>query len=349
MKKVVLGMSGGVDSSVAAFLLKKKGYDVIGIFMKNWEECNQKDFEDVAFVCEKLKIPYYSINLSEEYKEKVFKYFLEEYKKGNTPNPDILCNKEIKFKIFLEKAKKLNADFLATGHYAKNALINKKHHLLKALDSSKDQTYFLYTLNQKTLKNVLFPLGDLKKEEVRKIAKRENFVNADKKDSTGICFIGKKNFRPFLSKYLPYKKGEIKTLKGETVGEHMGAHLYTIGQRKGLNIGGKGEAWFLVKKEIEKNILYVVQGKNHKALFSKCLTAGNVNFITNNFKIPIKCKAKVRYRQEDQKCVIKKFENGKISVEFMHPQRAITKSQAIVFYDKNICLGGGIIEDTNFQ
>ncbi len=346
-KTVVVGMSGGVDSSVTALLLKKAGYDVIGFFMKNWEEEDcpaAKDYEDVVRVCEKISIPYYSVNFAKEYKENVFNQFLEEYKQGLTPNPDVLCNREIKFKVFLEKAKKFG-DFLATGHYAQNILDGDNNLLSKANDLTKDQSYFLYTLNKDILKNVLFPIGHLPKTEVRKIAKEHGLITADKKDSTGICFIGKRDFRPFLGKYLGFKVGPIKTIEGKTIGEHQGISFYTLGQRKGLQIGGSGEAWFVVDKDISNNTLIVAQGESHSALFCLELLAKDLTWVSGKEpKLPFKCKAKVRYRQEDQACTILKIENGKAFVLFDAPQRAVTPSQSIVFYDSDVCLGGGIIE-----
>lgn len=349
-KVVAVGMSGGVDSSVAACLLKKQGYKVFGLFMKNWKDddsnCQaKKDFEDVIKVCDKLQIDYYSINFEEEYFEDVFSKCIEDFKLGITPNPDILCNKEIKFNLFLKKALELGADFLATGHYAQNKVIDNKNNLIKAIDLNKDQSYFLYTLNSSILEKVLFPIGHLTKPEVRKIAQENGLVTHNKKDSTGICFIGERKFKEFLSKYISYKKGEIKTLDEKKVGEHLGLSFYTIGQRKGLQIGGKGDAWFVIKKDIEKNILYVAQGKDHPALFSTKLTAKKISFVTEtfNYELPYKCSAKIRYRQSDQRCQIDKIENDTIYVSFETPQRAATEGQSIVFYKDDICLGGAII------
>ena len=293
-KTVVVGMSGGVDSSVAALLLKEQGYNVIGMFMKNWEdddECHAtKDFEDALLVCEKLGIAFYSVNFIKEYKERVFNQFLEEYKKGLTPNPDILCNKEIKFNLFLEKAKKLNADYLATGHYAKNLIIDKKHYLAKGDDLSKDQSYFLYTLNNEILKNVMFPLGtSFYKKKIRGIAKKNDLITHSKKDSTGICFIGKRDFRPFLGKFIGFKEGNIETLDHKIVGKHQGIAFYTLGQRKGLCIGGKGDAWFVVDKDIKKNILIVAQGKNHPALFCDDLITKDLSWVAKDTpKLPFR-------------------------------------------------------------
>ena len=314
MKTVVVGMSGGVDSSVAAALLKEQGYNVIGLFMQNWEEEDDNgvctavsDYEDVKRVCNLLKIPYYTVNFAKEYLDRVFSYFLEEYKCGRTPNPDVLCNREIKFGPFLEYAKSLGADYIATGHYAKVEKVAGKTHLLKAKDTNKDQTYFLNQLSQEQLKDVIFPLADILKPDVRKIAEKYNLTTATKKDSTGICFIGERRFRQFLQEYIPANEGDIMTLDGEVVGKHEGAMFYTLGQRRGLNIGGKaggtGERWFVIDKDIKKNIVYVSQGEDTK-LFSKGLKAIKINWIpetpkTNKFE----CFAKFRYRQPEQKVV----------------------------------------------
>lgn len=353
-KTIAVGMSGGVDSSVSAYLLKEQGYRVFGLFMKNWQddtpECTSKqDFEDVVKVCEKLKIDYYTINFENEYFEEVFSKCIEDFKLGITPNPDVLCNKEIKFNLFLKKALELGADFLATGHYAQNKIIDNKNQLIKATDLNKDQSYFLYTLKSSILEKVLFPVGHLTKQEVRKIAKDLGLVTHDKKDSTGICFIGERKFKEFLSKYISYKTGEIRTLDEKKIGLHSGLSFYTIGQRQGLRIGGKGDAWFVVKKDMEKNILYVAQGKDHPALFSNKLIAKKNSWITDNFNIelPFKCKAKIRYRQVDQDCLIEKIENDSIYVSFENHQRAATEGQSIVFYQGDICLGGAIIFSVN--
>lgn len=350
---VIVGMSGGVDSSVCAALLKEEGYRVIGLFMKNWEEFDEhgvcqasKEYEDVVKVCEKLDIPYYSVDFVKEYKEQVFDQFVSEYKLGFTPNPDVLCNREIKFKVFLDKALELGADFLATGHYCQNKIINGKHHLVKGADPLKDQSYFLCAVNEKALSHVLFPIGHLPKTEVRKIAAKYDLSTKNKKDSTGICFIGERNFKNFLSHYVTFTDGEFQTLNGEVVGTHTGAVYYTIGQRKGLGLGGQGEPWFVVAKNIKENIVYVERGENHPALFSDTLTATDISFINGsiNVSFPFKCTAKIRYRQKDQNCTILKIENGKIFVQFDEAQRAITPRQSIVFYDGDVCLGGAMIE-----
>ncbi len=349
---VVVGMSGGVDSAVSALLLKELGYTVIGMFMKNWEEeidgvCPAtEDYEDVVKVAHALGIPYYPINFSKEYKDQVFSDFLKELEKGNTPNPDILCNREIKFKLLLETAQKLGAQGLATGHYAQNCFIDGSFCLTKSIDSAKDQTYFIYTLNQSILSQVLFPIGGMPKEMVRSIAKKHNLAVAEKKDSTGICFIGERNFRQFLSQHLGYKPGTFRTLDGKVVGSHQGVAYYTIGQRRGLAIGGAGDAWFVVGKDIHENIVWVVQGSNHPALFADELIAHTPSWIANipPGPLPFHCHAKIRYRQPDTPCVIEKIENDRLFVRFQEPQRAITVQQSIVFYKDNICLGGAIIE-----
>lgn len=353
MKRVVLGMSGGVDSSVAAHLLKEKGYEVIGIFMKNWEETDEngfctaeKDYEDVVKVAEKLDIKYYSVNFAKEYDEKVFQYFLSEYRKGRTPNPDVLCNKEIKFKIFLDYAMSLGADYIATGHYARITHDeNGISKLYKGIDENKDQTYFLCQLNQNQLRNVLFPLGDYKKEEIREIANQLNLATANKKDSTGICFIGERNFDEFLDKYIDSKTGNVVDEKGNILGKHKGLIHYTIGQRRGIGIGNttgsSGEAFYVVGKNMDKNELIVTQGDT-SALYYKGLVANNVNFINNIEEKEFRCKAKFRYRQQDVACLVKKYDD-KIEVIFDEPQKAITEGQFVVLYDGEECLGGAEI------
>ena len=350
--KIVVGMSGGVDSSVTAALLKEQGHEVIGMFMKNWEEKDEngvctsaEDYKDVEKVCAKLDIPYYSIDFVKEYWDNVFVHFLKEYEMGYTPNPDILCNREIKFKVFFEKAMKLGADFLATGHYA----LTESGKLLKAVDNNKDQTYFLYAVKEEVLKKVLFPVGNLPKSEVRRIAKKYDLATAEKKDSTGICFIGERNFRQFLANYLKEKPGKFVTPEGRIVGDHKGAVFYTEGQRKGLGIGGMkdstGESWFVVSKDVKTNTVTVVQGDKHPALFADELTATEISWIGEAPKsFPFECKAKIRYRQSDQDCIITKCEEDRLWVSFKEPQRAITIRQSIVFYDGDVCLGGAMIE-----
>lgn len=352
--RVVIGMSGGVDSSVAAYLLKEQGYDVIGIFMKNWDDTDEfghctaeDDYEDVRKVCDQIGIPYYTVNFEKEYWNKVFTYFLDEYKKGRTPNPDVMCNKEIKFKAFLERALQLGADYLATGHYAQVSYQDGEYHLLRGADQNKDQTYFLNTLGQEQLSRALFPIGHLPKAEVRKIALEANLATAKKKDSTGICFIGERNFKEFLSNYLPAQPGEIQTMDGEVKGRHDGLMYYTLGQRQGLGIGGAGtgEPWFVVGKDLERNILYVGQGANHPALFSNGLLATDLHWVSNQKPSgAFACTAKFRYRQPDQGVTVHILEDDTCKVVFDQPQKAITPGQAVVFYRGEECLGGGLID-----
>ena len=353
--RIVVGMSGGVDSSVAALLLKEQGHEVIGVFMKNWEEKNEdgvctstEDYEDVQRVCETIGIPYYTINFVKEYYDRVFSYFLDEYERGRTPNPDVLCNKEIKFKAFLNYALGVvGADYLATGHYAQVKEENGVYELIRGEDTNKDQTYFLCQLGQKQLSKTLFPIGDLDKSEVRRIAEENGLITAGKKDSTGICFIGERNFTQFLSQYLPAKRGEIRDLNNEVKGMHNGLMYYTLGQRKGLGIGGAGtgEPWFVVKKDLESNILYVVQGDGHKALYSKSLEATEMNWIMGEPTEQVfKCTAKFRYRQPDQGVEVHVLPDGKLHIDFDEYQRAVTPGQAVVLYQGQICLGGGTID-----
>lgn len=352
---VVVGMSGGVDSSVAALLLKEQGYNVIGIFMKNWDEKDDngactatEDYDDVRRVCDEIGIPYYTVNFVKEYWDRVFTYFLEEYKKGRTPNPDVMCNKEIKFKAFLDYAMKIGADYLATGHYAQIDYVDGEYKMLRATDGNKDQTYFLCMLKQHQLSKAMFPVGHLTKPQVREIAVKYGLKTASKKDSTGICFIGERNFHKFLSNYLPSKPGDIKTLNGQVIGRHDGLMYYTLGQRKGLGIGGTGigtgEPWFVVEKDLKNNILYVVQGETHPAIFSYGLEADDLSWVSDTAPTGIfKCTAKFRYRQPDQGVTVYMKEDNKCTVVFDEPQRAVTPGQAVVFYDGNACLGGGII------
>ncbi|PKK95878.1 MAG: tRNA 2-thiouridine(34) synthase MnmA [Tenericutes bacterium HGW-Tenericutes-4] len=355
-KTVVVGMSGGVDSSVAALLLKQQGYNVIGLFMRNWEEedasghCTaEEDYEDVKRVCNKLDIPYYTVNFSKEYMDKVFDNFLEEYKKGRTPNPDVLCNREIKFGPFLDYAKKIGADFIATGHYARVKTENGHTYLLKGVDDNKDQTYFLNQLNEEQLSKTLFPVGHLTKPELRIIAKEYGFVTAEKKDSTGICFIGERKFRDFLKNYLPAKPGVIKDLQGNTIGKHEGLMYYTLGQRRGLNIGGlkggSGERFFVIKKDMENNILFVNQG-DHEELYSNGLIMHEMHWINGTPKQKqFECTAKFRHRQPDQQVTVELLDSGYVKLTFKQKQRAITEGQWAVLYNNDICLGGGVIEE----
>ena len=355
MKTVVVGISGGVDSAVSAYLLKQQGYNVIGLFMVNWEESDdsgvcssETDYEDVKRVCNAIGIPYYTVNYSKQYYDKVFTYFLEQYKKGNTPNPDVLCNREVKFGPFLDFARKIGADYIATGHYAKKQEIDGKYYLLKAFDKNKDQSYFLNQLSQDQLKSVLFPLADIEKTQVRKIAEQLGLSNAHKKDSTGICFIGERNFRKFLKNFIPAKRGEIKTLDGKVVGTHDGVMYYTLGQRRGLGVGGQKDGgsgrWFVVDKDVQKNILYVTQGEDD-SLYSNGLISGKFNFIPcNTDKTEFDCYVKFRYRQPDQKVHVKVV-NDHVELRFYSPQRAVTCGQYVVLYDGEYCLGGAEIEE----
>lgn len=347
-KKVILGMSGGVDSSSCAAVLKLQGFAVTGMFMKNWEEkdesgicTSEKEYSDVIKVCEKLDIPYYSVNFVKDYEENVFKHFLKEYELGFTPNPDILCNREIKFKVFFEKAISLGADYLATGHYCQKDELNQ---LVKGHDSNKDQTYFLYTIKENILKKVLFPIGSIDKNIVRKIAKDFDLVTHDKKDSTGICFIGERNFKKFLSNYLKEQKGNFVNLENNSIlGPHDGACFYTIGQRKGLGLGGPGGPWFVANKDVKSNIVYVVEGDNHPALFSTELKSTEESWVNQRPSFPLRCKAKIRYRQADELCTVTEAD-GSLLVTFDIPQRAIAIRQSVVFYSEDVCLGGAIIE-----
>lgn len=353
-QKVIVGMSGGVDSSVAAYLLKQASYDVEGLFMKNWEDHNDpycsaaQDLADAQTVCEKLNIPLHSVNFSKAYWDRVFQHFLDEYHAGRTPNPDILCNKEIKFKAFLDYALSLGADYIATGHYARKKTEEGKNYLLKGKDRDKDQSYFLYAIGSSALDKSLFPVGDYPKTEVRRIAKELGFINHDKKDSTGICFIGERKFKAFLNEYLLYQPGEIHSTQGTLLGKHDGLMFYTLGQRQGLNIGGRKDSdeapWYVVGKNIQDNILIVAQGNNHPMLFSQGLLCTDLHWFSEEPpKESLSCSAKIRYRQPDQHCLLASQNNGEYVVMFAEKQRAVTPGQSIVFYDQNICLGGAVI------
>ncbi len=356
--KVIVGISGGVDSAVTALLLCEQGYEVQALFMKNWNEQTEKgecsweaEVEDAMLVCERLGIALNTIDLSTEYWESVFRLFLQDYSNGLTPNPDILCNQEIKFRAFMDQALNLGADKIATGHYARIDQTQNQFRLLKGLDVNKDQSYFLCRLNQQQLSRSLFPVGSLNKSSVRQMAAMAGLPVHDKKDSTGICFIGERPFREFLSQYLPVKKGPIMTIEGQTIGEHDGTCFYTIGQRQGLGIGGvKGtnEApWYVVDKNMGANVLYVVQGKDHPLLYRKGLITKNLHWIAGTTpEIPLLCKAKTRYRQADQVCSIQSIDNDSALVQFEMPQKAITPGQYVVFYQEQICLGGGVIAST---
>lgn len=352
--RVVVGISGGVDSSVTALLLKQAGYDVHGVFMKNWEEtfspgyCTaEDDVFDAKDVCESIGIPLHTVNFAKQYQDRVFKYFLAEYQAGRTPNPDVLCNREIKFSELANYAKQLGSDYVATGHYCQRVNIAEQAALYKAVDQNKDQTYFLNAISQAQLQLAVFPLGALEKPAVRKIAKDNDLITYDKKDSTGICFIGERNFREFLQHYLPAQPGKIITNSGEVIGEHSGLMYYTIGQRQGLGIGGLKNydevPWFVAHKNLADNTLVVVQGTDHPDLFNKELICGQLNWLRRQPQDNERLTAKIRYRQDDQACSIT-WQNNFLHVEFSNQQRAITLGQYIVFYDDNECLGGGVIE-----
>lgn len=353
---VVVGLSGGVDSAVTALLLKQQGYEVIGLFMKNWEDddddeycSSRQDLIDAVSVADTIGIPIEAVNFAKEYKERVFSYFLREYQAGRTPNPDILCNSEIKFKAFLEHALRLGAHHIATGHYANVREQDGFFQLLKAADESKDQSYFLHRLNQAQLSNAMFPLGNIKKSQVRKIAQEHHLSNHAKKDSTGICFIGERPFREFLNRYLPTTPGEMVTPEGKIVGNHLGLSFYTIGQRQGLGIGGSrhtsGEPWFVAGKDIQNNQLIVVQGHDHPALLNTQLSALDMHWISATPPdLERRYAAKTRYRQQDARChLFTPQEDGRVEFTFDEPQWAITPGQSVVVYDGDVCLGGGII------
>jgi len=353
ISKVVVGMSGGVDSAVAALLLKQQGHEVVGLFMKNWEDddgedgyCPAKqDFMDVLAVADKIGIEVEAVNFAKEYKERVFSLFLKEYQAGRTPNPDVLCNSEIKFKAFLDHALTLGADKIATGHYARVRERFGTFELLKAEDGTKDQSYFLYRLNQAQLSKTLFPLGELYKREVRKIAEQAGLPVFAKKDSTGICFIGERPFREFLQRYLPKQPGPMQTPEGKIMGEHQGLAYYTIGQRQGLGIGGQGEPWFVAEKDMGSNTLIVVQGHAHPLLLKNNLTAADLTWVSGSAPHPQWVYgAKTRYRQADAACAITRVDADSCEVEFPAQQWAITPGQSVVIYESEVCLGGGIIQ-----
>ena len=356
-KKIICGMSGGVDSSVSAFILQEQGYQVEGLFMKNWEEDDDTDYctaaadlADAQAVCDKLGIKLHKINFAAEYWDNVFEHFLNEYKAGRTPNPDILCNKEIKFKAFLEyAAEDLGANYIATGHYVRRRGADDNAQLLRGLDVNKDQSYFLYTLSSKQVGQSLFPVGDIEKPIVRAIAEDLGLITAKKKDSTGICFIGERKFKDFLARYLPAQPGNIRTVEGDIIGRHDGLMYHTLGQRKGLGIGGvKGaseEAWYVVEKDLVNNELVVAQGHDHSALLSTGLIAQQLHWVDRQpIREPLRCTVKTRYRQTDVPCTIEPIDDESIKVIFDEPQIAVTPGQSAVFYLNEVCLGGGIIE-----
>ena len=367
--KVVVGMSGGVDSSVTAYLLKEQGYQVTGMFMKNWEEDDTEeycaaaqDLRDAEQVCERLDIDLHEVNFAHEYWENVFEHFLVEYQAGRTPNPDILCNKEIKFKEFLLQAQSMGAQYIATGHYVAKGEVpgvssddlnidssNPQSVLLRGADANKDQSYFLYTLQQDQLNKSLFPLGEVDKSVVRKIADEQGFVTHDKKDSTGICFIGERRFKDFLGTYLKSNPGDMITVDGAVVGQHDGLMFYTLGQRQGLNIGGPGEAWYVAGKDVSTNELLVVQGHDHPAMLTQTVNAKGMDWVSGIApKVGATLTAKTRYRQQDQSCTVKEIDPSADSIEviFDTPQRAVTPGQAIVFYQGRSCLGGATIHSS---
>jgi len=349
--KIVVGMSGGVDSSVAALLLKRAGHEVVGIFMKNWEDddndeyCStREDLIDAAAAADTIGIELEAVNFSAEYKERVFAEFLREYAAGRTPNPDVLCNAEIKFRAFLDHAMRLGAEKIATGHYARTGFSEKGFSLLRGKDHSKDQSYFLHRLTQEQLSRVVFPVGELKKTEVRRLALEAGLPNHAKKDSTGICFIGERPFREFLNRYLPRTPGPMKTPDGKTVGEHIGIAFYTIGQRKGIGIGGRGEPWYVAGKDPKTNTLVVVQGHDHPLLMRKTLSAADAAWVSGTAPdAPSAHTAKTRYRQMDAPCTLTKVLDSEINVDFSAPQWAVTPGQSVVLYDAEVCLGGGVI------
>lgn len=351
-ERIVVGMSGGVDSSVAALLLKEQGYDVVGVFMKNWEEqddngtCTaETDWRDVREVCDLIGIPYYSVNFAKEYWDRVFAYFLKEYQAGRTPNPDVLCNREIKFRAFLDFAMSLGATRMATGHFVRS---DEAGHLLRGLDPNKDQSYFLYMVHDAQLKKSLFPVGGLTKAQVREIAEAHHLPVSKKKDSTGVCFIGERNFKKFLAEYLPAQPGDMVSTDGEVVGQHDGLMYYTLGQRRGLGIGGRGDgrSWFVIGKDLERNRLLVAQGEDHPLLYSSLSVAEDVTWVGEapaEIGQPFLCTAKYRYRQADQPVEVVWEEAGRLRVRSLVPQRAVTPGQSLVLYEGDRCLGGGIV------
>ena len=355
-RKVIVGMSGGVDSSVSAWLLMQQGYAVEGLFMKNWEEddgteyCTaREDLADAQAVCDRLGIKLHQANFAAEYWDRVFEHFLDEYKAGRTPNPDILCNKEIKFRAFLDYALSLGADFIATGHYTRRSACNPAQ-LLRGRDGNKDQSYFLHAVAGSQIARTLFPVGDIEKPEVRRIAAELGLATAAKKDSTGICFIGERRFKDFLAQYLPAQPGRIETDAGAVIGEHQGLMYYTLGQRQGIGIGGQKNAeeapWYVVHKDLVRNVLVIGQGHEHPLMMSRALFAGTIDWVAGSAPaLPLHCTAKTRYRQPDQRCVVS-HDGVRYRVDFTDTQRAVTPGQSVVFYVDDVCLGGGVIEET---
>jgi tRNA-uridine 2-sulfurtransferase len=349
-ERVVVGMSGGVDSSVAALLLKRAGYEVVGLFMKNWEDddddeyCStRQDLVDAAAAADVIGIELEAVNFSAQYKDRVFAEFLREYAAGRTPNPDVLCNAEIKFRAFLDHAMRLGASAIATGHYARVHKTGERFELLRGNDAGKDQSYFLHRLNQDQLARVIFPVGEMKKAEVRRLAETAGLPNHAKKDSTGICFIGERPFREFLNRYLPRRAGSIKTPEGRVLGEHIGLAFYTLGQRKGIGVGGPGEPWYVADKRLESNELIVVQGHDHPLLFRNALRAEEPSWIAGTPPETKAMTAKTRYRQADAACTLERALESEIRVDFDQPQWAVTPGQSVVLYDGDTCLGGGFI------
>ncbi len=354
-RRIVVGMSGGVDSSVAAWLLKQQGYEVIGLFMKNWEDddddeycSSRQDWLDAASVADRIGIDIEAVNFAAEYRERVFAEFLREYSAGRTPNPDVLCNAEIKFKAFLDHALALGAHRIATGHYARIRTADGSHRLLRAVDGTKDQSYFLHRLTQAQLARTLFPLGELRKTEVRELARRIGLANAAKRDSTGICFIGERPFRAFLTRYLPTRPGPIRAPDGRVLGEHVGLSFYTLGQRKGIGVGGRqdgsGQPWFVARKDLSDNTLWVVQGHDHPWLLTDRLVATSAAWVAAAPEAGRHLSAKTRYRQADAACTVLDAVNGRIELGFEEPQWAVTPGQSAVLYEGEVCLGGAVID-----
>ncbi len=355
--RVVVGMSGGVDSSVSALLMKRAGHEVIGVFMKNWEEkdadgvcTSERDWADARAVCEALDIPYYSVNFARQYRERVFERFLAEYRKGRTPNPDVLCNREIKFSVFLDFAERLGADKLVTGHFARIDEVNGEYRLLRAADENKDQTYFLYMIDQRALSKALFPVGGMLKSEVRRMAREAGLPVSEKKDSTGVCFIGERNFKQFLSGFLPAQPGDMVTIDGRVVGRHDGLMYYTLGQRRGLGIGGggNGQRWFVVRKDLENNVLVVHQGEDEALLYSHRAVGSELTWLAGHPPAgegePFDCQVRLRHRQPLQDCRLT-LRGGRAHMAFPVAQRAVTPGQSAVFYRGQVCLGGAIIDE----